>query len=84
MEGRTPVPDSQHIADYAAHHATMVIFLSASLVRKLQEQLLSGGYDKDTKAAIVYKASWPDEKPSFVLSGRWQKRRKKTPLPIRH
>jgi precorrin-4/cobalt-precorrin-4 C11-methyltransferase len=62
MEGRTPVPDSQHIADYAAHHATMVIFLSASLVRKLQEQLLSGGYDKDTKAAIVYKASWPDEK----------------------
>lgn len=61
MEGRTPVPDKQQIADYAIHRATMVIFLSASLVHPLQEQLLEGGYERNTKAAIVYKASWPEE-----------------------
>lgn len=62
MEGRTPVPDKQKIADYAAHQATMVIFLSASLTEGLQKELMDGGYDSDTPAAIVYKASWPDEK----------------------
>lgn len=62
MEGRTPVPDKQKIADYAAHQATMVIFLSASLTEGLQKELMDGGYDGDTPAAIVYKASWPDEK----------------------
>jgi precorrin-4/cobalt-precorrin-4 C11-methyltransferase len=61
MEGRTPVPDKQKIADYAAHHATMVIFLSAGLVEALQEELLRGGYEGTTPAAIVYKASWPQE-----------------------
>lgn len=62
MEGRTPVPDHQKIADYAAHQATMVIFLSASLLEGLQQELMDGGYAGDTPAAIVYKASWPDEK----------------------
>ena len=61
MEGRTPVPDKQKIADYAAHQATMVIFLSASLLDGLQAELLRGGYAADTPAAIVYKASWPEE-----------------------
>ena len=42
--------------------ATMVIFLSTGLLEGLQERLMAGGYDKDTPAAIVYKASWPDEK----------------------
>jgi precorrin-4/cobalt-precorrin-4 C11-methyltransferase len=62
MEGRTPVPDRQKIADYAAHQATMVIFLSTGLLEKLQKELISGGYAKETPAALVYKASWPDEK----------------------
>lgn len=62
MEGRTPVPDKQKIADYAAHQATMVIFLSASLLEGLQAELLRGGYSADTPAAIVYKASWPEER----------------------
>ncbi len=62
MEGRTGVPPKQKIADYAAHHATMVIFLSAALLDKLQKELISGGYEPDTPAAIVYKASWPDQK----------------------
>ena len=62
MEGRTPVPDRQKIADYAAHHATMVIFLSSGMLDKLEQELVKGGYSPDTPAAIVYKASWPDEK----------------------
>ena len=62
MEGRTPVPPRQKIADYAAHHATMVIFLSAGMLEKLSSELIKGGYTADTPAAIVYKASWPDEK----------------------
>ena len=61
MEGRTPVPDKQKIADYAAHGATMVIFLSASLLEQLQAELMRGGYSGQTPAAIVYKASWPEE-----------------------
>ena len=62
MEGRTPVPDRQKIADYAAHGATMVIFLSSGMTGKLSQELIAGGYKADTPAAIVYKASWPDEK----------------------
>ena len=62
MEGRTPVPPRQKIADYAAHHATMVIFLSAGMLEKLSGELIKGGYTAQTPAAIVYKASWPDEK----------------------
>lgn len=62
MEGRTPVPDRQKIADYAAHGATMVIFLSSGMTDKLSQELIAGGYKPETPAAIVYKASWPDEK----------------------
>ena len=69
MEGRTPVPPRQKIADYAAHHATMVIFLSAGMLEKLSSELIKGGYTADTPAAIVYKASWPDEKIVYCTVG---------------
>ena len=62
MAGRTPVPGRESIASFAAHHATMVIFLSAGMLKKLSEELIKGGYEADTPAAIVYKATWPDEK----------------------
>jgi len=62
MEGRTGVPSRQKIADYAAHGATMVIFLSAGMLEKLQKELMQGGYTAECPAAIVYKASWPDQK----------------------
>lgn len=62
MAGRTPVPEKEEISLLAAHQATMVIFLSTGLLEPLKERLLAGGYKKDTPAAIVYKASWPDEK----------------------
>ncbi len=62
MEGRTPVPEKEQIEAFAAHGATMVIFLSAGQLPRLSERLITGGYAPDTPAAIVYKATWPDEK----------------------
>lgn len=62
MAGRTPVPDKESIASFAAHGATMVIFLSSGMTAGLQRELLAGGYAPESPAAIVYKASWPDEK----------------------
>ncbi|MEN6459874.1 MAG: precorrin-4 C(11)-methyltransferase [Syntrophomonas sp.] len=62
MEGRTPVPEKEEISLLAQHQATMVIFLSTGLLEPLRERLLMGGYKGDTPAAIVYKATWPDEK----------------------
>lgn len=60
--GRTPVPEKQSIASLAAHQATMVLFLSTKLTDKLQAELLEGGYPGNTPVAVVYKATWPDEK----------------------
>ena len=62
MAGRTPVPDKESIRSFAAHQATMVLFLSTSLTEKLQGELLAGGYGETTPAAVVYKATWPEEK----------------------
>lgn len=62
MEGRTPVPEKEEISRLAAHQASMVIFLSSSMLERLSDKLLAGGYSPDTPAAIVYKASWADEK----------------------
>ena len=60
--GRTPVPEKENIRSLAAHRATMAIFLSAGLLEQLTEDLVEGGYPPETPAAIVYKATWPDEK----------------------
>ena len=62
MEGRTPVPEKEEIASFAAHQATMVIFLSTGMLEELSKRLIEGGYQPETPAAIVYKATWEDEK----------------------
>lgn len=62
MEGRTPVPSKESIQSFAAHQATMVVFLSTGMLEELSRRLIEGGYTADTPAAIVYKATWPDEK----------------------
>lgn len=67
MAGRTPVPEKESIESFAAHHATMVVFLSTGLLEELSKRLIAGGYAPDTPAAIVYKATWEDEK-SFVCT----------------
>lgn len=62
MAGRTPVREEESIRSFAAHGASMVVFLSASMAEKLSAELLAGGYAPNTPAAIVYKATWEDEK----------------------
>lgn len=62
MEGRTPVPDKERISLLATHQATMVIFLSTALLEELKAELIKGGYKEETPCAIVYKATWKDEK----------------------
>lgn len=60
--GKTPVPERESVRSLAAHRATMILFLSTSLTEKLQSDLLAGGYPEGTPAAVVYKATWPEEK----------------------
>lgn len=62
MEGRTPVPEAERIEALAAHGASMAVFLSAGMLDELSQRLLAGGYAPDTPAAIVYKATWDDER----------------------
>ena len=61
MEGRTVVPEKERIESWASHGSTMAIYLSAGMLPELSERLIAGGYSPDTPAAIVYKATWPDE-----------------------
>lgn len=67
MEGRTSVPEKESIQSFAAHDATMVVFLSTGMLEELSKRLIEGGYRPDTPAAIVYKATWEDEK-TFVCT----------------
>jgi precorrin-4/cobalt-precorrin-4 C11-methyltransferase len=62
LEGRTPVPEKEEISQLAAHNATMVVFLSTTMLGELSKRLIAGGYAASTPAAIVYKATWPDQK----------------------
>ena len=62
MAGRTPVPERERLRALAAHGCTMVLFLSTGLLEEVEEELAAGGYAPDTPAAIVYKATWPEEK----------------------
>jgi precorrin-4/cobalt-precorrin-4 C11-methyltransferase len=62
MEGRTPVPEREKLRSLAQHGATMVLFLSSGMAAQVQEELLQGAYTEDTPCAIVYKATWQDEK----------------------
>lgn len=62
LAGRTPVPERESLTALAAHGATMVIFLSAGMLPGVQQALLQGAYSETTPAALVYKATWPEEK----------------------
>lgn len=61
MEGRTPMPEGERLRDLSSHGCTMALFLSAGLLDRVQRELLEGGYDPSTPAAIVVRATWPDE-----------------------
>lgn len=62
MAGRTPVPERESIRELASHKTTLVLFLSAGQLKELERELRLAGLAPDTPAAIVYKATWPEER----------------------
>ncbi len=78
MSGRTKVPEKESIQSLAAHRATMVLFLSAGMLEELSSQLIEGGYSPETPAAIVYKATWADEKVCRCTVGTLRKTAEKS------
>ena len=65
VEGQTKVPAKEELSLLASHNASMVIFLSVSNIHEVCEKLIDGGYDENTPAAVIYKASWPEEVKIF-------------------
>lgn len=61
MAGKTAVPERESIESFAAHHASMAIYLSTGMLEELSARLLAGGYEPTTPAALIYKATWPEE-----------------------
>jgi len=73
MAGRTAVPEKESFRSLASHRATMAVFLSAGLLKEMEAELLAAGYGPDTPAAIVYKATWPEEKTvRCTVSTLWE------------
>lgn len=61
-ESRTKVPKEERISDLAKHKATMIFYLSVHLLSNIVKQAIEGGYSVSTPVAVVYRASWNDQK----------------------
>jgi len=61
-ESRTKVPKREKISELAKHKATMIFYLSVHLLSNIVKEVIVGGYSKTTPAAVVYRASWNDQK----------------------
>ncbi len=68
-EYRTPVPERERIKELARHRCTMAFYLSIHLLDDIVKELLDAGYDVNTPVAVVYRATWDDEK---IIVGRLQ------------
>lgn len=62
LAGRTPVPERERLAEIARIGATLVIYLSVSMIEQVVEELLQGAYVQETPAAVVSRATWPDQR----------------------
>ncbi len=69
LEGKTKVPEKEKMKELASHGASMAIYLSVGMLDKLSKELVEGGYSSDTPAALVYKATWPEEKKIICTIG---------------
>jgi precorrin-4/cobalt-precorrin-4 C11-methyltransferase len=61
-ESRTKVPKREKISELAKHKATLIFYLSVHLLSDIVKESLAGGYKKSTPVAVVYRASWKDQK----------------------
>lgn len=62
VEGRTPVPELEKLRELAKHHCTIALFLSSALTKKVVAEFVSAGWRLDTPVAVVYRATWPEQK----------------------
>lgn len=62
LEGRTSVPSYEALDLLAAHQCSMAIYLSSGMIPEVARRLLVGGRSPDTPVAVIYKATWPEEK----------------------
>ncbi len=61
VEGRTPMPEGESLAELAAHHCTLCLFLSITLLKKVQQDCINAGWDENAPIMVVQKASWPEQ-----------------------
>ena len=61
LEGKTPVPETEKLSEFAKHKTTMVIFLSVGMIEEVKAELLQG-YSEDTPVVIIEKATWKEQK----------------------
>jgi len=61
VEGRTPMPEGESLDELAAHHCTLCLYLSITLIKKIQTSLIAAGWSDQSPILVVYKASWPGE-----------------------
>ena len=61
VEGRTPMPEREDLAALAAHHTTLCLFLSITLLHKVEAGLRAAGWADDSPMLVVHKASWPGQ-----------------------
>lgn len=61
LAGRTPMPKGESLAELGRHHCTLCLYLSITLLRKMQAELLAAGWTDDAPVLVVHKATWPDE-----------------------
>ena len=61
VEGRTPMPEGESLEELASHHCTLCLYLSITLLKKIQSALVNAGWAEDAPILVVYKASWPAE-----------------------
>jgi len=61
MQGRTPMPEGESLRELAQHHCTLCLFLSITLLKKVQSELYAAGWKEDAPVLVVHRASWPGE-----------------------
>lgn len=61
VEGRTPMPKGESLSELAAHHCTLCLYLSITLLKKIKDELLIAGWSQDSIIVVVHKASWANE-----------------------
>ena len=73
LDGKTPVPEGQGVAEFSTHGGSLAVYLSASMPGKLEKELKRGGYAEDTPVLMAHRVGWPDQKLAWTTVGGLEK-----------